>query len=82
MPQPVAIDAESLGAEAADVGFLHGVDSGMRHHVGNFWPLVGAQLAVHHLVYPPSLRVHAPTDVVHAPAARPSVRGYSARTRA
>ena len=57
MPQPVAIDAESLGAEAADVGFLHGVDSGVHQHVGKLWYLVGTQLAVHHLVYPSSLRV-------------------------
>ena len=82
MPQPVPVDAESLGAEAADVGFLQGVDSSMRHHVSKLRHLVRTQLAEHHLVYPPSLRVFAPTDVVHAPAARPSVRGYSARTRA
>ena len=79
MPQPVAVDAESFVAEAADVGFLHGVDSGVNQHVGKFRHLVGTQLAVHHLVYPSSLRVHATSDVVHAPAARPSLRSHRAR---
>jgi len=69
----VTIDGELFVAEAADKWLLHGVDSGVGHHVRELRHFVRTVLAVHHLVDSLRLWVYCLPNVIHTSIARPSL---------
>ena len=73
MTKSVTIDGELFVAEAADKWLLHGVDSGVGHHVRELRHFVRTVLAVHHLVDSLRLWVYCLPYVIHTSIARPSL---------